>query len=496
MIALQSKLAVRVVVFAAMLTACAGTQHVSSKAQQLDGSVLITAFGAVPDDDGDDTVAIQNALRSGASEVIVPCGTWIASSVLPPSNVTIRGERKDCVTIKQALVGPSVRLIMVYNASNVTVKDLTLDGNKANQSMCTDKNGNPMPCEHRAGVFVMNSPNVRIDNVVARYFSGDSFYIYYHSDNFTVINCTADGNDRDGIVLGGGTVGGSIMYSTFKGSRAQQFDTEGGKVDNVTVAFNTIDGTGSNDYAFTISGNASTSRSTGWTIANNTIVGGIEFVWVDTMLFTANIETNSTTKPCLTVYRTTYDVSVINNHFTDTQTSTPNSAVIYIAGTGIGQSSTRFKGQWNTLTVTGNAATFGYRVEGAVSVDLSDETIVGPGVAAASNSAVYFRATVTDDTGMFQSARLVHSTLRNFGSYGVTVNGNSTAKLGMLELAYNTCDDTSGTMKTCLSLDSDRSHAAKDIRVVGNQMTGGCATMIASDPLGVMGPWGEEWIVP
>lgn len=52
----------------------------------------VRAFGAKPNDGGDDTVAIQAALASGAKTVRIPAGTWKITALTIPDNVSLEGE--------------------------------------------------------------------------------------------------------------------------------------------------------------------------------------------------------------------------------------------------------------------------------------------------------------------------------------------------------------------------------------------------------------------
>lgn len=450
----------------------------------------ILDFGASPTAP-DNRTAIQAALNAAAGGTVhIPVGRWIVSGapgyrcLSIPAGTTLQGDdRVGSVLQMAAGAGASVRLL-VPTGPDVTIRSLTLNGDKAEQTVD----------EHRAGVFASSAPRLRIEHVTAQNFTGDGFYVYHGSDSVTVTDVLATGNDRDGIVFGGGTTGGMVTASEFRGNRVQQFDTEGGVVTNLTVSGNTIDGAGSNDYAMTVSGGSSSARSSGWLISNNAINGGLELVWVDSTLITLNHGVNTTSRPSVTLWRTTNDVTLTGNNFTSTQTAAANGAIVYIGGTGTGSATTGFVARGNTLTATGHPSTFGYRIEGAVSVEIWDDVITGPGAASPGAAGIYLRATNASED--FKLARLVHNTIRNFGAVGVSVAGNGAARLDALEIAYNTFDDSTGTQRTALSLDSDRLHAAKSISLVANTLSGGCTTQLAAIPAGEMSPWGDHWTVP
>lgn len=473
------------------LLACATTPAMSQR-QQAATSCSVLAYGATADDGTDDRAAIQAALDA-CDEVTVPPGLFLVAGTLHVfANRALVGESRETSVLQQFPgLGPNVRLIQPGPGQSnppaspsVTIRDLTLDGNKLQQSAD----------EHRAGVFASNAQGLRIEHVTARNFTGDGFYVYNHSDGVVIDDVLAEDNDRDGIVFGGGTTGGLVANSTFRGNRAQQFDTEGGKVDGLTVTGNTIDGSASNDYAFTVAGANSTARSSGWLISSNVITGGMSLTWVDDALITLNRGTNHTTKPSVSLWRTTNNVSLTANNFANTNTTQLNNAVVYIAGTGTGSATTDFVARGNVLTHSGHPSGFGYRIEGAVSVEIWDDVLIGPGVASPGAAGVYLRA--TNQVEDFQSARIAHTTFRNWGALGVTVAGNGTARLNRLELAYNSFEDSAGTMTRAISPDTDRAHAAKDVCIVANTLSGGCTTLLTSTPTGTWQAWGDRWTVP
>lgn len=67
-----------------------------------DGSVNVRWFGAAGDMKTDDTKPIQNALDSGAMNIVVPTGDYIITSMLTlPRNVTLRGRGASSKLIKK-----------------------------------------------------------------------------------------------------------------------------------------------------------------------------------------------------------------------------------------------------------------------------------------------------------------------------------------------------------------------------------------------------------
>jgi hypothetical protein len=147
---------------AVLLDGC-GDPSLVSESQSLDGSTVnVRDFGAVGNGVHDDRAAIQAALNSGASFVFVPNGTYAMSAVGTcnlslSAGITIYGESRDGAILKQLPGQPAFSHVLETGpcqsnppaTPNVTIHDLTLDGNKANQAMTS---------EHRSGVFATAAP--------------------------------------------------------------------------------------------------------------------------------------------------------------------------------------------------------------------------------------------------------------------------------------------------------------------------------------------------
>jgi Pectate lyase superfamily protein/Right handed beta helix region len=111
-------------------------------------SFNVKDFGAKGDGVTDDKTAIQRALDAaglaGGGTVFLGPGTYLVSSQLAinlgHNNVTLRGAGKTATTIKLAN-GANTNVITYGTSSvatDVTIADLTVDGNKANQTATSD----------------------------------------------------------------------------------------------------------------------------------------------------------------------------------------------------------------------------------------------------------------------------------------------------------------------------------------------------------------------
>lgn len=347
----------------AILVAC--TPAVGAVRQSVVVEVSIVDFGA-RGDGSDDRAAIQAALNAGAGGIVhVPIGRWTVGragsayyGLAIPAGTTLLGEGRDSSVLVQAVVGPSVRLIEVATVG-VTIQSLTLDGSRSAQE----------PNAQRHCLFA-RAPGLTVSDVVARDCSGDGLYLYGGAGDATIDGLVAQGNGRNGMT----TVAASgllVTGSTFAGNAAQQFDSEPGSpahVDNVTLRGNTFDGIGvSNDYVLTICGSAG-GRSTGWTVRDNTINGGIYIVWASDITIAGNRGFNPTSKPSVTVYRAAERVAVEGNDFA----SAAASSIVLVSGTGTGQAPSDVTIRSNRLAGGGAQGVF---LSGALSVAVESNVI-------------------------------------------------------------------------------------------------------------------------
>ena len=178
----------------------------------------ITDFGATPNDETDDTKAIERALeacgKAGGGTVFIPAGTFLLSRHGPespilevPPNTTVRGEGP-ASTLKftdAANQGNFWRMIgapVATGTKNVVIRDLHLDG--SNTFPAYVKGETP---EHNAGIWFYNKDhpieNVLIENVFAENFAGDCIAVSYNCRAITIKNCTLRNFIRQGIQMGG-----------------------------------------------------------------------------------------------------------------------------------------------------------------------------------------------------------------------------------------------------------------------------------------------------
>jgi polygalacturonase len=304
-------------------------------------------FGAIGNGVVDDRVSIQKAIDAGG-DVFFPMGTYLVSSagtaafcLRLASKVKLVGESRAGSILKQAEnLGSSVRLVQI-ESDDCGLSNLTLDGNKAKQSVD----------EHRSGIFVRNAKHLAIENVTSQNFTGDGFYIGSKVSQVMFSNVLATLNDRSGIALAGnGDISDiNIVNSTFISNAAQQIDSEPkisvdpqgnqigdirAQVNNVTISGCTIDPGSSKDYAVTCSGGGpkDTDRSHGWTLTGNILKGSVLIVWCDDVCITGNVIDNPSTKACVEIKRTAKNIVVTGNRLKLSQTSTSGVAAVSVSG--------------------------------------------------------------------------------------------------------------------------------------------------------------------
>jgi hypothetical protein len=221
------------------------------------------------------------------------------------------------------------------------LSNLTLDGNKAKQSIN----------EHRHGIFVRNAKHLTLENVTSQNFTGDGFYIGSEVNQVMFSNVLATLNDRSGIALAqmGKISDITIVNSQMIGNAKQQIDSEpkipldpqgnpigdiSAQVNNVTISGCLIDPGSSKDYAVTCSGGGSKDkdRSHGWTLTGNIIKGSVLVVWCDDVCITGNVIDNPTILPCVEIKRTAKNIAVTGNRLKLSQTTTPGVAAISVRG--------------------------------------------------------------------------------------------------------------------------------------------------------------------
>jgi hypothetical protein len=111
-------------------------------------TINIESFGAKGDGSVDNTSFIQEAADKidsrGGGIMLIPEGTFVSGQVTLPSNITIRGEGfGSIVKLKAATNAPLFinKSGSTGSESNITIENLKIDGNKANQTALQEGTG-------------------------------------------------------------------------------------------------------------------------------------------------------------------------------------------------------------------------------------------------------------------------------------------------------------------------------------------------------------------
>jgi parallel beta-helix repeat protein len=185
-------------------------------------------FGATGDGQTDDTLAIQSAINTasaaGGGIVYVPAGTYIVTASIELfSHTGLRGDGMGATVLKvKDEVGVDViGVVRTHLAradqplTNVIVSDLTMDGNRANNSTGL-----------QFGFFAGVKADVRPpdEDIVAwrvecHSFRGYGFDPHEVTDRLYLIECVSHDNVRDGFAIDGiinGVVRGCIAYNNVR----------------------------------------------------------------------------------------------------------------------------------------------------------------------------------------------------------------------------------------------------------------------------------------
>jgi hypothetical protein len=181
------------------------TRTLESKLQE---SVSVLDFGADPTGITDSTSALQNAINAAVNKKLyIPAGTYIIQtlSLKVPSNITIYGDGIGRTILK---VGNSASVptsgaifnnsnipanVLTVNSTtlntNITISDMTLDGNKAN-----NVGG------YLYAVYFVGVSNITLKNVRAQNTTGQGLQLNF-TDKVQILNCEGDANNADAIQL-------------------------------------------------------------------------------------------------------------------------------------------------------------------------------------------------------------------------------------------------------------------------------------------------------
>ena len=282
------------------------------------GVYNVLAYGADPTGVADSTAAIQAAVQAGAgSEIVFPPGTYtISAAIQVPSDTTLRSTGH--ATLRLAAGSNSHVIRIADNATNVTIRGLEIDGNKAENagghgitSGGASSNLAAIDCDIHdcyndgirwAGVAAVTGVlcrGIRAHDNGAAGISGDNL------DQFSFLGCHAWDNATHGIGWSGigtnGSVTGCTSHNNGHGvNAADNYTGYATGNSHLTITGNVSSGGGNNgihvsgDHV-TITGNTVTGATThgiqmnadgetvcvGSTVSGNTVeLCGLSGIWL------------------------------------------------------------------------------------------------------------------------------------------------------------------------------------------------------------------------
>jgi nitrous oxidase accessory protein NosD len=202
--------------------------------------VDVRAFGAIGNDDVDDTNAFASAIRAlppTGGRVVVPSGTYLLSASLKNNtnraidlsgltNISLvgSGPAESILRMAPAVYKGDTHVILVQQSSGITIQDLTIDGNRHNVTYND---------EQSHGVDVHGSSNIRFEDVVFTGMHGDGIRLLgllgptpVWVDGVWVEKCVFASNGRSGIAIQRAVRGLTVTGSTFTQISDQSIDME------------------------------------------------------------------------------------------------------------------------------------------------------------------------------------------------------------------------------------------------------------------------------
>jgi hypothetical protein len=409
-------------------------------------------------------VAAAIAAATAGDTIYFPDGTYtfdVASlrAILANKALTFHGQSKTGTILRIDVsltggVGTFWRIFEV-TASNVTIENMTLDGQKPGSGGFTPYDPN---VEHHAGLFVGPSiTDFTFQDVVISNFEGDCLQIYSGVVRPTVARvdfryCQRSGMSYTPTNPALPVQDGIVHDCTFVGVSNQPIDNEHGPVIGAEIYNNNI-GLGLNDYNLTISGYTDglgdSNRSKNYHVHHNTFAGGIFVIRAEDALIENNTFNNTSTKPCVEISRSAKGIVVQNNTCIMSQSTTASVAAFAAIGTTENRSCTTdadcdqsagstcvgatsctpvyayptdITFHQNVVQITGRADSFGVRAEAVDTLTVTQNDFLGFGTTAAAFAAVYLRSTICARTPVL--AVVKQNRIRNFGQRGVSMQGN------------------------------------------------------------------------
>lgn len=239
-----------------------------------DSFVNVKEYGAVGDGTADDTIAIKNAIAyiktKNGGELYFPVGTYlISSSLLLPSNITLRGENPETTVIKikpnptfngpnfggsQKIITNELAASSPFN-SNIRLLNIGFNGNGSLQGMGTNiafggvTNLSIENCHffgfgnatyYNQGLVIFGGSNLYINNCQFFDCSGDGFAVAEGTVDANITNCLSRNNGDYGLAVTNTCKNINITNNIFKDNAILGLGID--ECDTVTISNNICNG--------------------------------------------------------------------------------------------------------------------------------------------------------------------------------------------------------------------------------------------------------------
>jgi len=329
-------------------------------------------YGATGNGTTDDSDAIRAAIdaseAAGGGTVYFPNGTYIVSEfetataycLTLPNNTTLLGQSKEAAIIKlQAGAGSSVRPILI-RTNDCRIANLSIDGNKANQSVD----------EHRAGIFLWSSNRTVIEDVIIYGNTGDAVDMFITT--YTVMQrAYCHDNDRKAISLDGGPNEFMIVRDCWFEDNIAQLHIESEGTVSYLLFEDTYCGPAQQD-GFPVSIGAFGQHCY---LRGLTILGPLNITSVsDVRVSDCYIETSDPAGPCpLTIEFNTFDVVISDCTFYQTVDQGEEDRIVTIQA-----DSSQFPTQPSNIILRNNTLMTNYGLaQGIVILNCTDVQLIG-----------------------------------------------------------------------------------------------------------------------
>lgn len=182
-------------------------------------------YGAVGDGTTEDTIAFTNAISAAiasSTPLHIPSGIYITNNFTLSSNLTIIGEDAITTSIKRKASSAVGSFITAPNQTNIKIKNITIDGNKVNQTVYADNiffdgcgeiilesirliNANGQGLYLRNGVNDTNGTYSVLSKIVCDSNNYNGLAIVKDS-NIAITECVFTGNTQSGLYVYGTTM--------------------------------------------------------------------------------------------------------------------------------------------------------------------------------------------------------------------------------------------------------------------------------------------------